>query len=265
MAERVALHVPPEVEPEQISDAIQRIPPRLLILAFPSCVWSHILNYATSLRVREAIDRERATELAILEWMVSLCEIQEATGIMFLVENPVDASSWNQASIKRVRNAPFSFEGISHLCMFWVKDPRSRRALKRPVRYLTNSPQLLKFVVRKCPNKHVHGPVKGLTNAYRSSCRWHTRAWAQAVIRGAESDTIKRHEAYPAEDVVMDLAGADIPDDEFPEEPHVEEAKVPKEMPNHAYPQESGTSQQGIALSRSANRWSEQDLDSSGK
>ena len=30
----------------------------------------------------------------------------------------------------------------------------------------------------------------------------------------------------------MDLTGADIPDDEFPEEPHVEEAKVPEEIPN---------------------------------
>ena len=38
----------------------------------------------------------------------------------------------------------------------------------------------------KCPNKHFHGQVRGLTNAYRSSSRWHTRAWAQAVIRGVE-------------------------------------------------------------------------------
>ena len=84
----------------------------------------------------------------------------------------------------------------------------------------------------KVPNKHVHGPVKGLTNAYRSSSRWHTRAWAQAVIRGVESDAVRRHEAYPAEDVEMDLTGADIPNDEFSEEPHVEEAKVPEEIPN---------------------------------
>ena len=90
-----------------------------------------------------------------------------------------------------------------HLCMFGVKDPRSRKALKRPVRYLTNSPQLLKFVVRMCPNKHVHGPLKGLTNAYRSSSRWHTRAWA------VESDAVKRHEACPAEDVEVDLTRAD--------------------------------------------------------
>ena len=46
---------------ERISDAIQRIPPRLLILAFPSRVWSPILSHATSLRVRERIDGERAT------------------------------------------------------------------------------------------------------------------------------------------------------------------------------------------------------------
>ena len=49
-----------------------------------------------------------------------------------------------------------------------------------------------------------------------------------------ESDTVRRHEAYPAEDVEMDLTGADIPDDEFAEEPHVEEAEVPAEIPNAA-------------------------------
>ena len=134
---------------------------------------------------------------------MSLCEIQEATRNVFLVKNPVGASSWNQSSIKRLQSAPVSFEGISHVCMFGVKDPRSRRALRRPVRYLTTSPHLLKFVVRKCPNKHVHGPVKGLTNACRSSSRWHTRAWAQAVIPGVESDVVRRHEAHPAEDVEM--------------------------------------------------------------
>ena len=210
---------------ERILATVQRIQPRLLVLAFPSRVWSPILNYATSPRVRERIDGERAAELTILDWVVSLCEVQETAGNIFLVENPVGATSWNQPSIQRLRNAPFVFEDISHLCMFGVKDPRSRRALKRPVRYLTNSRELLRFVVRKCPSKHVHGPVKGLTNAYRSSSRWHTRAWGQAVIRGVESDVVKRLEAYPAEDVEMELPGTAIPDDEFHEEPHLEEAK----------------------------------------
>ena len=37
-----------------------------------------------------------------------------------------------------------------------------------------------------------------------------TRAWAQAVIRGVESDAVKRVEAHPAEDVEMDLTGTAI-------------------------------------------------------
>ena len=91
--------------------------------------------------------------------------------------------------------------------MFGVRNPKSRRALERPVRYWTNSGQLFKFVVRTCSNKHVHEPVKGHTNAYRSSSSWHTRAWAQAVIRGVERDAVKRLEAYADEDVEMNLVG----------------------------------------------------------
>ena len=52
------------------------------------------------------------------------------------------------------------------------------------------------------------------------------------MIREAESDIVKRLEAYPAEDVEMDFAGTAIPDDEFHEEPHLEEAKVPEEILN---------------------------------
>ena len=124
---------------ERIMATVQRTQPRLLVDAFSSFVWSHILNYATSPRVREWIAREQAAELAIWDWVVALCERQETAGNMFLVENPVGATSWNQPSIQRLRNAPFVFEDISHLCMFGVKDPRNRRALKRPDGYLTNS------------------------------------------------------------------------------------------------------------------------------
>ena len=123
---------------ERTVATVQRIQ-LLLVLAFPSRVWSPIVNYATSPRVRERIEKERAAELTILGWVVSLCEVQEKAGNMFLVENPVGATSWNLPSIQRLRNAPFVLEDILHLCMFGVKDPRSRRPLKRPVRYLTNS------------------------------------------------------------------------------------------------------------------------------
>ena len=148
--------------------------------------------FSTMPPLLERIDRERAAELTILDWVVSLCDVQETAGNMFLVENPVGATSWNQPSIQRLRNAPLVFEDMPHLCMLGVKDPRSRRVLKRPVRYLTKSRELLRFVLRKCTSKHVHGPVKGLASAYRSSSRWHTRAWRHAAIRGVESDVVKR-------------------------------------------------------------------------
>ena len=78
---------------------------------------------------------------------------------------------------------------------------------------------------------HVHGPVKGLTDAHRSCCVG-TRAWAQALIHGIESDAVTRSEAYPAEDVEMDMSGTAVPDDEFHEEPKLDEPKVLEEFTN---------------------------------
>ena len=57
--------------------------------------------------------------------------------------------------------------------------------------------------------------MKSATDAAQDAAA--TRAWAQAAIRGVESDAVERHEACPAEDVEMDLTGAGTPDDEFPE------------------------------------------------
>ena len=48
---------------ERIMATVQRIQPRHLFLAFPSRVWSPILNYATSPRLRERFFREQAAEL----------------------------------------------------------------------------------------------------------------------------------------------------------------------------------------------------------
>ena len=149
-------------------------------------------------------------------------------GTCFSWKNHVGASSWNQV----FGALPSRFEGFSHLFMFGVKDPRSRRALKRDVRYLTNSPQLMKFVMRKCPEQTCSwtgGRTHECLSEFVSLA--HTRAWAQAAIRGVQSDAVKRHKAHTAEDVEMDLTGADTADDEFPEEPHVEEVRVPREIP----------------------------------
>ena len=52
------------------------------------------------------------------------------------------------------------------------------------------------------------------------------------MIRRVDSDAVKRLEAYPAEDVKMELAGTAIPDDEFHEEPHREDANFLEEIPN---------------------------------
>ena len=43
---------------------------------------------------------------------------------------------------------------------------------------------------------------------------------------------MKRFEAYPAEDVEMDLAGTGVHDDDFHEEHQLEEPRVLKEVPN---------------------------------
>ena len=65
-------------------------------------------------------------------------------------------------------------------------------------------------------------------------------------LQGVESDAVRWHEAYPAEDVELDLISTAMPDDEFPEEPHIKEAQGPRrdiqsgKVGSRACSQESG-------------------------
>ena len=122
---------------------------------------------------------------------LSLCELLETPRDLLLVEKPAGATTWNQLSSRRRRIAPVVSEDISHLCMFRLKDPRSGRALQRPVRYFTNSRRLLKAVFRMCKMKRTHGPARAITDNYRSSAQYPTRAWAQVVLHHVEIDDPK--------------------------------------------------------------------------
>ena len=90
-------------------------------------------------------------------------------------------------------------------------------------------------------------------------------------MRGVERDAIRRYEAYLAEDVEMDLTGADILDDEFPQEPHVVEARVPVEIPsavrlaNVRIHKNLGHSRKELLCRAFRIWWSEQDLETSGE
>ena len=126
-----------------------------------------------------------------------------------------------------------------------------------------NSRELLKFVVRKCPNKHIHRPAKEFAHDSQSSSRWRTRAWVQAVVRGVESDAVRRFEAYPGEDAEMGLAETAVPDNEFHEEPQLQEPGILEEAPiavrlavmsTH---KKTGTSQQRAVVSPFAVWWSQ--------
>ena len=96
---------------------IQRVPLRLLVLAFSSRIWSPALDCATASRVRQRITVERESELHLLDWLVGLCELEETSGNLFLVENPVGATNSSQRSSRRLRGACSVWLGASHTCV----------------------------------------------------------------------------------------------------------------------------------------------------
>ena len=83
----------------------QQLQQRLLILDFTCRVWM------SSPRYKERLNASPAREVALLEFVVGLCEVQETYGNLLFEENPVNASSWIHLPTKRLRSAPFVVEG----------------------------------------------------------------------------------------------------------------------------------------------------------
>ena len=85
-------HVPEVCDRSKVQ--LQRLQPRLLILIFPSRVWSQVQNFMSSLRSRERLNTSLAHELVALDFVVELCEMPETYGNLFFGENSVSAPSW---------------------------------------------------------------------------------------------------------------------------------------------------------------------------
>ena len=178
---------------ERITGTIQRIPHRLLMLVLPSRIWLYNSLTMPSLFSSRA-ERYRTSG------SVSNLELGG-----FVKRNT--GNSWEHCfawkilwapragikpSIQRLRSAPFIIEDIFTLVRVRCQGLEEPKSPQETRQVLDKESTPLQICRSKVPEKHVLGAVKRPTNAYRTSSRWHTRAWAQAVIRGVETDVVKR-------------------------------------------------------------------------
>ena len=101
-------------------------------------------------------------------------------GLYFLHEHPEGASSWKEPSVQRLLHDYRVHECTGHMCQFGMTsiDRGGEAPVKKPTRFMTNSPCVANQLSRRCPNRMT------------DQKRWHQRRFRRrAHVAPAETDT----------------------------------------------------------------------------
>ena len=82
--------------------------------------------------------------------------LQAEAGGVFLHEHPAAATSWSQKCIKKVMRMPGVSSSVMHMCKMGMVD-RDGKPVKKPTRWMSNSPAILKSLEARCSGDHEHG------------------------------------------------------------------------------------------------------------
>ena len=123
--------------------------PKLLV-GSPPCTpfsqWQHINDKK---RDPETVKWEKARGEAHLAFCAILCHGQAKEGRYFLHDHPAGASSWGVEPMRRVVRISGTEAVGMHQCQLGGNDGKGK-PLKKPTKWLLNSPEILRALDRQC-------------------------------------------------------------------------------------------------------------------
>ena len=110
------------------------------------CAFQHI----NALRDPAAAKRKRLQAIVHLEFCCRLYQYQSEGGRYFLHEHPASASSWREECIQRVKGLPGVDVVVGDQCQYGQRSQAAERPVKKPTRWMSNSPHLLESLGIRC-------------------------------------------------------------------------------------------------------------------
>lgn len=144
-------------------------------------------------------------------------------GRYFVHEHPASATSWSRPDVVRLRGMDDVTRATADMCMFGMKatDQRGQEGpVKKPTRWLSNAPALLRELGVRCNGEHdAHVHLLGGRAAAAMRCPPHLRV---AIVRGiqAQREEDARQRARGEAPPVDKLVAAALREDMFQD--HVE-------------------------------------------
>ena len=130
------------------------------------CTWFSVLQNLNKKHMNKE-DWQRAYNNAVehIKFVFELYDTQVQNGRYFLHEHPASATSWNLPVVTEFcARYPHLYAVTMNMCQFGMTTP-SRKGeptpVKKPTRWLTNSPCLADCLEKHCPCNHTHEPLLG--------------------------------------------------------------------------------------------------------
>ena len=125
----------------------------------------------------------------LLTFAALVCTIQARRGKSFLFEQPWNALSWKESSIKKLLNAAGTILVRTDQCMFGQRD-MDHRPIRKRTGFLTNHPGSAAALRRMCKKQHLHQPCTGSSQgvARASQAARYPNALVDAVLRAFVND-----------------------------------------------------------------------------
>ena len=145
---------------DQCRREIKEKKPRVLVVCPPCGPFSSLQNLNQNKGYAAERERKRVEGEVLLAFALEICELQRASGRVFVFEHPKRAGSWTCDSMERLRNQKHVHEVVLDQCCFRLVDPQNGKFYQKGTRLLTNSKHT-SHLHRTCPGNHQHQRIEG--------------------------------------------------------------------------------------------------------
>ena len=158
---------------QEVATLIERKDPLFLLGAPPCTVFSSMQNINQKHNVGELWEMKCQQGLTHLEFAVQLYWEQISRGRFFIHEHLATASSWGLPLIQELERHPGVQVVIGDMCRWGMtldKDTsleETTRLVKKPTKWMTNSPVLAKLLQARCNGQHEHEKLEGSSRTKR--------------------------------------------------------------------------------------------------
>ena len=136
-----------------------------LVIGSPPCTMPSCLQNLNKGKVDPDRYRKSLVEAKThLEFSAEIYQMQIDEGRYFLHEHPTTASSWRYDCMQRLIVNPYVGSIVFHMCQYGMMqkdDDGIEKHVKKPTRWLSNSPYVLNELDKRCEGLHDHVQLLG--------------------------------------------------------------------------------------------------------